>query len=323
MAYTIVKSDGTVLTTIADGQINTTSTSLQLPGKNYAGYGQYLDTNFVHLVENFADTEPPPNPLRGQLWYNTNSQTLYVCPTDGQTVASAWLALASTSSSGTTTFGAVTASGNLSANNATITNTLQATDIICTTISVSSIATIQQANIVVGNITTLTTGANTNPGTITGNWTLSAGSKLQATYADLAEKYIADAEYDPGTVLVFGGEHEVTISNSHDSHAVAGVVSTNPAYTMNSGCQGEHVVDLALQGRVPVKVHGPVAKGDLMVSGPNGHAVANNMARAGTIIGKSLENFISGNILIISNQVFIYVCEKKSPLECMRKKRPL
>ena len=54
MAYTIIKSDGTVLTTIADGTINTTSTSLQLPGRNYAGYGQYLDTNFVHMVENFA-----------------------------------------------------------------------------------------------------------------------------------------------------------------------------------------------------------------------------------------------------------------------------
>jgi hypothetical protein len=107
----------------------------------------------------------------------------------------------------------------------------------------------------------------------------------------LAEKYVADASYDAGTVLVFGGEHEVTISNSTDNHAVAGVVSTNPAYVMNSGCQGEHVVDLALQGRVPVKVSGHVHKGDLMVSGLNGYAVANNMARAGTIIGKALQNF--------------------------------
>ena len=72
MAYTIVKSDGAVLTTIADGTINTTSTSLGLPGRNYAGYGQTLDTNQVHMLENFADGTPPANPLRGQLWYNTN-----------------------------------------------------------------------------------------------------------------------------------------------------------------------------------------------------------------------------------------------------------
>ena len=66
MAYTIVKSDGTVLTSIADGTINTTSTSVGLPGRNYAGYGQTLDTNFVHQIESYAASTPPSNPLRGQ-----------------------------------------------------------------------------------------------------------------------------------------------------------------------------------------------------------------------------------------------------------------
>ena len=139
--------------------------------------------------------------------------------------------------------------------------------------------------------TAITTGANTTAGTITGNFSLSAGSKLNATYADLAEKYVADAEYHPGTVLVFGGEQEVTLSTESDSFRVAGVVTTNPAYTMNNECEGEHVATIALQGRVPVKVIGPVFKGDLLVSCGNGHAIANNIARAGTIIGKSLENF--------------------------------
>jgi hypothetical protein len=144
-----------------------------------------------------------------------------------------------------------------------------------------------------GSITTntITTGSNVTAGTITGNWSLSAGSKLNATYADLAEKYVSDAQYVPGTVLVFGGNFEVTKANSFDSSAVAGVVSTNPAYLMNSACNGEFTVELALIGRVPVNVCGPVTKGDLMVTGPNGHAVSNNMARAGTVIGKSLENF--------------------------------
>ena len=61
MAYTILKSDGTVLTTIADGTINTTSTSVGLPGRNFAGYGQSIDTNFVHIIENFKNSTPPAN----------------------------------------------------------------------------------------------------------------------------------------------------------------------------------------------------------------------------------------------------------------------
>ena len=146
--------------------------------------------------------------------------------------------------------------------------------------------------------TTLTTGANSTAGTITGNWSLSAGSRLNATYADLAEKYTADADYEPGTVLVFGGNEEVTISTESDSFRVAGVVTTNPAYTMNNECEGEHVATIALQGRVPAKVIGPIVKGDLLVSTGNGYATANNIARAGTIIGKSLENFSGASGII-------------------------
>ena len=106
---------------------------------------------------------------------------------------------------------------------------------------------------------------------------------------------MSDKLYKPGTVLIFGGKFEVTISNTFNSKAVAGVVSTNSAYLMNSACEGEYVIDLALAGRVPVLVEGNVSKGDLMVSGTNGHAIANNLAQAGTIIGKSLENFIGTN----------------------------
>ena len=150
-------------------------------------------------------------------------------------------------------------------------------------------------------IVNLTTGSNVTAGTMTGNWSLSTGSQFRATYADLSELYIADAEYAPGTVLEFGGHFEVTCSNTFDSTRVAGVVSTNPAYIMNSDCIGEYITPLVLQGRVPVKVLGSVAKGDLMVSANNGYSMANNNARAGTIIGKSLENFsgISGTIEIV------------------------
>ena len=165
--------------------------------------------------------------------------------------------------------------------------------------NITSVGTLTSLT-VSGGITNanITTGANSTAGSMTGNWSLTAGSRLNATYADLAEKYVADADYEAGAVLVFGGVHEVTLSTDHDSHRVAGVVSTNPAYTMNNDCAGAHVATIALQGRVPVKVHGPVAKGDLMVSGPDGRAVANNMARAGTILGKALENFEGGSGVI-------------------------
>ena len=111
-----------------------------------------------------------------------------------------------------------------------------------------------------------------------------------AQYADLAEKYTADAEYAPGTVVSFGGDAEVTQSSSAADRAVAGVVSTNPSYIMNAGLEGT-VATVALTGRVPTKVTGSVRKGDLMVSNGDGTARAEADPKVGTVIGKALENF--------------------------------
>lgn len=109
--------------------------------------------------------------------------------------------------------------------------------------------------------------------------------------ADLAENYLADNAYEPGTVLVFGGENEVTVSNKKSDTRVAGVVTTNPATIMNSALQGENVTAIALQGRVPCKVVGRVEKGDILVtSGTQGYAMVDNEPKSGTIIGKALEN---------------------------------
>ena len=136
--------------------------------------------------------------------------------------------------------------------------------------------------------TTITTGAAATAGTVTGNWTLTSGSRFEATYADLAEYYEADSEYDEGTVLVFGGDKEVTQSAEHRSTRVAGVVSINPAYTMNAECPGIKVA-VALQGRVPVKVIGKVAKGDMIVaSAIPGYAIVDNDPNVGTVIGKAV-----------------------------------
>jgi hypothetical protein len=399
MAYTIVKSDGTVLTTIADGTINTTSTSVGLPGRNFAGYGQTLDTNFVHQLENFADTTPPANPLTGQLWYNTNANTLYVCPTDGLSNANAWVSLAVSSANSTTTFGSVQVTGNVSANNVTAVNNVSGANGIFTNISVSSTANISSgtANIGTGNIgslftqsinagsqstavtltgvltqngagtansiggtsmwitggnlvitggsnigirtdnyyyangnainfggtysnsnvqallpvyngailattitaTALTTGANTTAGTMTGNFTLTAGSRLQSTYADLAERFEADAFYDAGTVVEMGGDKEITAVQYELSEDVFGVVSTTAGYLMNAmaGDDDTHPA-IAVGGRVQVKVIGKVTKGQRLVSAGNGMARAaqKGEATAFNTIGRSLEDKLTDEI---------------------------
>jgi hypothetical protein len=117
-----------------------------------------------------------------------------------------------------------------------------------------------------------------------------SGVSTTAKYADLAEKYSADADYEPGTVLHFGGDAEVTVCDTDMCSRVAGVVTTAPAHLMNSALEGVTAA-IALQGRVPCKVVGPVAKGDMMVSAGNGAARAEANPNMGSVIGKSLENF--------------------------------
>ena len=396
MAYTIVKSDGTVLTTIPDGTIDTTSTSLGLPGRSFSGYGQAQDTNFVHQLENFASSTPPPNPIRGQLWYNTTTNTMLVCPADGEANAAAWLALTSTSSGSTTTFGNVSVSGSIAAGELTVDNEVSASTVSAETITISTGATIANATLTgstvvssvststitagstttngsltgtwtlngsgvanlvngtalwitegnlvisgansvgirtdnymyangvsiplggtygnsnvaaflptyaanigtVGGATvfngrTLTTGANSTTGNITGRWSLTAGSQLTATYADLAERFAADDVYAPGTVVELGGEKEITIVKDDLSEKVFGVVSNTAAYLMNAG-SGEDDTHpaIALAGRVSVKVVGVVKKGDRLVSAGNGVARAANAgeATAFNTFGRSLIN---------------------------------
>jgi len=77
MAYTINLTDGAVFATIADGTINTAS-SMILVGKNYAGYGEFLDTNFIHLLENGSNITAPGAPLEGQLWWDSGTSLLKV-----------------------------------------------------------------------------------------------------------------------------------------------------------------------------------------------------------------------------------------------------
>jgi len=125
------------------------------------------------------------------------------------------------------------------------------------------------------------------------------GVSTQAKYADLAENYVGDTDYAPGTVVVFGGAEEVTVTNMTHDTRVAGVVSTNPAYLMNAALGN---VSVAMTGRVPCCVQGPVEKGTVLVSShiPGvAEALNSSMYRPGCVLGKALEKIDSTDIKTI------------------------
>jgi hypothetical protein len=120
-----------------------------------------------------------------------------------------------------------------------------------------------------------------------------------AQYADLAEIYTSDQQYPSGTVVVFGGDKEVTQSHSSHDTRIAGIVSTNPAYLMNHNEVG---VPVALQGRVPCRVLGPVSKGDRVVASHIAgvaQALDPQQYQPGCIIGKALQAIDSTDISTI------------------------
>ena len=123
-------------------------------------------------------------------------------------------------------------------------------------------------------------------GAPTFQWKTIYGHTVEATYADLAERYESDAEYEPGTVVIFGGEKEITTTDMQSDYRVAGVISTDPGLKLNSSAGDDKTHPyLALRGRVPCKVIGPVAKGDLLVTSDTpGHA----KSVAGADMGRSV-----------------------------------
>ena len=117
-------------------------------------------------------------------------------------------------------------------------------------------------------------------------WKTIYGHTVEATYADLAERYEADTEYEPGTVVIFGGDKEITTTDVQADYRVAGVISTDPGLKLNSSAGDDKTHPyLALRGRVPCKVIGPVEKGDLLVTSDTpGHA----KSVAGVDMGRSV-----------------------------------
>ena len=169
------------------------------------------------------------------------------------------------------------------------------------TITTSSSGNITLSPNGTGNINTTanimpSANATANIGSTSFRYNTIFGLVTSAQYADLAEKYTADATYAPGTVLEFGGDQEVTATTTSHSPRVAGIVSTQPSYIMNDGLVSDHTAMVSLTGRVPCLVQGPVAKGDrLVASDVVGHAQRLDPAQyePGCIIGKALEDYPS------------------------------
>jgi hypothetical protein len=176
-------------------------------------------------------------------------------------------------------------------------NTISSTGAINGGSTISAVGNITGGNLITsGGLATngiTNTGGNGfgNIGSSSSYFNQIFATATSALYADLAEFYVADAVYEPGTVLSFGGANEVTLSSISGDTRVAGVVSTNPAHVMNSGSTHEYATIVALTGRVPTRVIGTVRKGDMMISGGNGYAQASNQPVTGSILGKALEDF--------------------------------
>jgi hypothetical protein len=454
MSYTINLTDGALFATIADGTINTSS-SMTLVGKNYAGYGQFLDTNFIHLLENASNTTPPGAPLTGQLWWDSGNGLLKVyngstfktvsaatssatAPSGANSVAgdlwydttnaqlnvytgAAWLLVGPQSTSGQGTSGAIVATitdnsavnhvvvelwvnnnivGMISkdafftpgtsvaggwgiqtiypgitlatsiggqtplftgtatiaqtllgynanafmqtANNTSTTGTLSVlnntglfvgtnsdfnatvagtavtlrnqttngnlaisvnvggtpTDVISVNgstgqVSIPSMTFSVSGNISINNILNANGNGVGNIGNSSSYFNTVFAKSTSAQYADVAERFEADVEMLPGTVVELGGTAEITCSIAELSDKVFGVISTQAAYLMNSGAGTDAThPPVAMTGRVPVRVIGVVHKGDRLVSAGNGLARSAQLGEAtwSNTIGRALVN---------------------------------
>jgi len=405
MSYTINLTDGTIFAVVADGTINTAS-SMTLVGQNYAGYGAFLDTNFIHALENSSNTTPPGAPLTGQLWWDSGNTLLKVyngvawktissttaqstAPTNNTTgdlwfnttlqqlnvwTGTAWLVVGPGTNTAGGTTGAVAAtvldntstphyiielySGNTivgtvskdstftpqtgipgfstigpgiqlsslggvlfngTATNSQALNSLTSSQFMRTDANTSTSGTLSVLNNTglyvglnsdfrasVGNtgvtLSNQTSNGNINFSvniggtpttvmTINGSTGVITGNQIDANYADLAERFAADTELAPGTVVELGGSAEITQVTSELSENVFGVISTRAAYLMNgrAGSNATHP-PVAMTGRVPVNTIGQVSKGDRLVSAGNGMARAAQPgeATAFNVIGRAL-----------------------------------
>ena len=149
------------------------------------------------------------------------------------------------------------------------------------------------ADLYIGNSVFPTSGNTVNLGSNGMRFNTIYGVSLQAQYADLAERFASDSAYPAGTVVALGGAEEITAASDALSDDVFGVISTKAAYLMNSSAGSDETHPaVAVNGRVPVRVIGPVKKGQRLVAAGNGLARAGSRSEvtAFNVIGRSLQN---------------------------------
>jgi hypothetical protein len=288
MPYTINFNDsGKTPIVVNDGTVDT-STPLRLLGKNYTRFGEYLNENLVGLLENYANTTPPVNPVEGQLWYNTADSQLMLYD-NGQ-----WYPIGY---AGTTRMEVRKRLDTLGIYHYTIEHIV---DDVIITITVDDQVAWTPANteFIEDGVTLLSTQFPVIQAGI--NMSNQSDFKFRGTatsaeYADLAERYAADEVLDPGTVVKIGGSKEIIPTGTLADVDVFGIISTNPGFEMNAaaGTDDTHPF-VALAGRVPCKVVGKVRKGDRLVSSlTHGHAQVarpTDLMDYRTIIGRALED---------------------------------
>jgi hypothetical protein len=287
MPYTVNFADsGKTPIVVNDGTVDT-STSLVLIGKNYNRFGEALNEDLLKLLDNAADPTPPSNPTEGQLWYDSGNSQLMIFD-NGQ-----WYPVGFPA--GNTRVEVRTRLDTLSILHYTIEHIVD--DVIITiTVDDTTAWTPASSEFLEDGVTLLSTqfpviqaGVNMNTAA---NFKF-RGTATSAEYADLAERYAADDEYEPGTVVILGGANEITSSKDEASIEVFGIVSTAPGFEMNSGAGTDATHPfIALAGRVPCKVVGKVIKGQrLVTSSVAGHARAAYASELGDyrrIIGRAL-----------------------------------
>jgi hypothetical protein len=287
MPYTVNFADsGKTQIVINDGTVDT-STSLVLIGKNYNRFGEALNEDLLRLLENAANATPPSNPTEGQLWYDTENSYLMLFD-NGR-----WYPIGFPA--GNSRVEVRHRRDTLGIYHYTI-ETIVDNHIVTITVDDTTAWTPASSEFLEDGVTLLSTqypiiqaGVNMNT---TANYKF-RGTATSAEYADLAERYAADEEYSPGTVVILGGANEITSSKEEASIEVFGIVSTAPGFEMNSaaGTDATHPF-IALAGRVPCKVIGKVSKGQrLVTSNIAGHARAAYASELGDyrrIIGRAL-----------------------------------
>ena len=288
MPYTVDYSTSSkTAITVNDGTVDT-STSVNLIGKNYTNFGELLNENLLHLLENFANTNAPTNPTEGQLWYDTTNSLLKLYD-NGQ-----WYQIGAPSSA--TRFEYRNRQDTASAYHKTV-ECIVDSNIVWIATDDTTVWTPKSTEFLEDGTTALTTQFTTIQAGIQMNSTANykfRGTATAADYADLAERYEADAEYEAGTVVRLGGTHEITQTLQESDRDVFGVVSAKPGFEMNAGAGTDATHPfVALAGRVPCKVIGKIAKGDRLISSNTpGTAIANSGDSPDyrPIIGRALES---------------------------------